>query len=262
MTDSSRRGRISWEMRRHINDQLRQLVRTGQLPVTRGTRVRINLWGNFRFVNGPTPIISRQRIIQILDHIESDLFDRSQEWRALWARLELVAVDGIQRRRYHEQVLDNIECTQKAVVADFQALVDLAQDLSDSPSHIKDVEFPGILPQLVARMLGVASRSRECDYDEGARLMAILEDSHLGIFYSVNRILELHRLAKARPDDADSLGALAAQYFSGLVTTFRSKDPRNDMNHEVFRSLRERVAEIRRGDRAPSPGVDDDVDSY
>lgn len=250
---------------RHIEDQLRQLVMAGEIKVPRGTCLRVDSRGNVRGADGPIPTISRQRISQILDHIKTNLFDRSQEWSALWAELEFVAVDGMHGRRfYHEQVLDRIECTQKVVVDDFQAFMDLARDLSDSPGHIKDVEFPGILPQLVARMLGVASRrrGRECDYDEGARLMVILEDNHLGIFLSVNKIFELHRRAKARPDDAGRLGALAVQCFSGLVMTFKSKDPRNDMDHQVFQSLQERVREVRRGRRAPSPGVnkDDDFD--
>ncbi|KAH7273723.1 hypothetical protein MRS44_001394 [Fusarium solani] len=259
MTDSSRRDRLSMELCRHIEDQLCQLVMTGEIKVPRGTRLRVDSRGNVKVADRPIPTISRQRISQILDHIKSNLFDRSQEWSALWAELEFVAVDGMQGRRfYHEQVLKRIECTQQAVVGDFQAFMDLARDLSDSPGHIKDVEFPGILPQLVARMLGVASRRRDCDYDEAARLMVILEDNHLDIFLSVNKIFELHRRAKAQPDDAGRLGALAVQCFSGLVMTFKSKDPRNDMDHQVFRSLQERISEVRRGHRAPSPGVDED----
>ncbi|RSL62333.1 hypothetical protein CEP54_005752 [Fusarium duplospermum] len=254
MGDRRRQVSFSMEQIRHIQDDLENLVEAGQIKIPRGTRIRMGFRG-IKVAAMPIPAISEQRINQILDHIKANLFDRSQEWRALYDEWEDLADDDIRRRRHnHERVWERIRFTQQVVMHDFQVFNDLARDLGDRPNRIKNVDFPSFLPQLVARMLGVATcRSRTHDHDEAARLMVILEDHHDGFFLLLNRIFELHRRAKAHPADDARLGVLASRCFSPLVMALASKDPSNDMDHQVFRSLKERVREIDRGRRARRP---------
>lgn len=261
MGDRRQRVSFSWEQIRQIQDDLQDLVEAGQIKIPRGTRIRMGSSG-LKVTAMPIPAISEKRISQILDHIKANLFDRSQEWRALYDEWEDLADDDIRRRRQnHERVWERIRFTQQVVMHDFKVFTDLVRDLADHPEHIKDVDFPSFLPQLVARMLGVATcRSRTHDHDEAARLMVILEDHHDGFFLLLNRVFELHRRAKAHPADGARLGVLASRCFSPLVMALASKDPSHDMDHQVFQSLKERVREISGGHRAPSPGVDEDDD--
>ncbi|RSL79884.1 hypothetical protein BHE90_011992 [Fusarium euwallaceae] len=261
MDDRRRRVSLSREQIRQVQDDFDDLVDEGQIKIPRGTRLRMGFRG-LEVTAMPIPAISEDRINQILDHIKANLFDRSAEWRALYDEWEGLAGDDTGRRRYnHERVWERIKFTQQVVMHDFQVFNDLVRDLDDHPDRIKEVDFPSFLPQLVARMLGVATcRSRTHDHDEAARLMVILEDHHDGFFLLLNRIFELHRRAKAHPSDDARLGELASRYFSPLVMALASKDPSNDMDHQVFQSLKERVSKINHGHRAPSPGVDDDED--
>ncbi|RSL92977.1 hypothetical protein CEP52_013512 [Fusarium oligoseptatum] len=259
MDDRRRRVSLSREQIRQIQDDFDDLVDEGQIKIPRGTRLRMGFRG-LKVTAMPIPAISEDRINQILDHIKANLFDRSAEWRALYDEWE--GGDDTGRRRYnHERVWERIKFTQQVVMHDFQVFNDLARDLGDHPARIKDVDFPSFLPQLVARMLGVVTcRSGTHDHDEAARLMVILEDHHDGFFLLLNRIFELHRRAKAHPSDDARLGVLASRCFSPLVMAFAAKDPSNDMDHQVFQSLKERVRKINRGHRAPSPRINEDED--
>ncbi|KAM6531951.1 hypothetical protein FSOLCH5_001389 [Fusarium solani] len=155
----------------------------------------------------------------------------------------------------HLEILGRIEQVQKLVVEDFEDFVGLAQELEHSLAHIKDAKFAVDLPRLVGRILHEAV-PRGLEEMEVFDVWTNLKNRRRGVYVLINHICQCHHDAKANPSQQRHFGKLASHCLQTLVTAMAPWDPRNDMDHEVFRSLRERVDEIRRGNREASPEVD------
>ncbi|KAM0440858.1 hypothetical protein ACHAPT_000159 [Fusarium lateritium] len=259
MSGSKRPISIDEELRDHIEGHLDDLIKSGQVQLPPGKRIRLNQEGIPKLIEDPLPAISTRRITQVFNHICDNLFSRSSEWYTFFFELQDLRTDEAGCANFtHNQILEHINVTQELVEKDFDDLTSAAKFLRESPEQIYSVMYPNFLPHLVAPMLG-RKAGRSPDEDEGDKSLDKLERSHHGFFLLVHQICQIHRCAKASPEHSRLFGRRAAHCFDMLEAALESKNPRNDMEHEVFRSLRERVDEISKGNREASPEVEDEV---
>ncbi|KAI8691426.1 hypothetical protein LRP88_08705 [Fusarium phalaenopsidis] len=262
MSNSKRPIPVSDELRDQLEGHLDDLVNSGDVELPPGKRIRLNRAGIPKLVKVSTPTISMQRILQVYYHIVGFSFTRSAEWGVFKTELnELRSDERLRASTTHVGLLRRIEAVQKLVVEDFETLVDLAQELKDSPDHIKNAKFAVGLPQLVGRVLNEAPERavKQTEY-QVMDMWINLEKFHRGVYVLVEHIRQCHRDARANPNHQLYFGRLAAHCLKSLVAVLAPWDPRNDMDHEVFRSLKERADGISRGNREASPGVDGEVD--
>ncbi|RSL64872.1 hypothetical protein CEP51_013079 [Fusarium floridanum] len=262
MSNSKRPIAVSDELRGQLERHLDDLVKSGDVEIPPGKRIRLNRAGIPKLVNVPTPPVSLQRILQIHAHTDEFLFTRSVEWGVFQTEFDELMVDEkLRASTTHADLLRRIDAVQKLVVEDFETLVGLAQELKDSPDYIKNAKFTVELPRIIGRILNeLPQRAVKPTESDFARMWITLEKHHRGFYVLVKQIHQCHHDARANPDHQCHFGRVAAHCLTTLVTAMAPWDPRNDMYHKVFRSLRERVDEIRRGNREASPEVDGEVD--
>ncbi|RSM18960.1 hypothetical protein CDV31_002283 [Fusarium ambrosium] len=262
MTNSKRPIAVSDDLRNQLESHLDDLVNSGDVELPPGKRIRLDRAGIPKLVVVSPPAISMQRARQVYHHTLDFPSTRSAEWGILQAELEQLVIDDKRRTSTtHVDLLRRIEAVQTLVVDDFETLVGLSQELKDSPDHIKNTKFAVRLPQIIGRILNELSERGAKLTEDGIMDMWInLEKYHRGAYVLVNHIRQCHRDARANPDHQRHFGEAAADCLQTLVAAMAPWDPRNDMDHEVFRSLKERVDGIRRGNREASPEVDSEVD--
>lgn len=257
MSSSKRPISVSDELRDQLEGHLDDLVNSGEVELPPGKRIRLDHAGVPKLVEIPLPAISEQRLRQLHDHVSGLPSTRSAEWVMIEANLDdLIADEELRDAFTHLEILGRIEQVQKLVVEDFEDFVGLAQELEHSLAHIKDAKFAVDLPRLVGRILHEAV-PRGLEEMEVFDVWTSLKNRRRGVYVLINHICQCHHDAKANPSQQRHFGKLASHCLQTLVTAMAPWDPRNDMDHEVFRSLRERVDEIRRGNREASPEVDD-----
>ncbi|UPK97727.1 hypothetical protein LCI18_008662 [Fusarium solani-melongenae] len=257
MSSSQRPISVSDELRNQLEGHLDDLVNSGEIELPPGKRIRLNHAGVPKLVEIPLPAISEKRLRQLHDHISSLPSTRSAEWGMIEDNLaDLIADEELHDNFNRLNILRWIEQVQKLVVEDFEAFVGLAQELEHSLAHIKDAKFVVDFPRLVGRILNEAV-PRHLEGSEFATMWINLKNRHRGVYVLVDHICQCHHDARANPSQQHHFGKLVLHCLQTLVTAIAPWDPRNDMCHEVFRSLRERVDEIRRGNREASPEVDD-----
>lgn len=255
---------VSTELREQLQGHLDDLVKAGEVELPPGKRIRLSREGIPKVVEIPIPAISKQRIHQLYSHTVSYPFTRSAQWGSVQAILSDLMHDKRLRATYtHINILDRIEAVQKHVVEDFEALLCLAQELKTSPAIIQNTTFAVGLPLLVSRIIneGCQYPIDQVDVDLGF-LQRTLRRNCRGVFLLLDDIRQSHEDARRNVRHEHHFGQLAAHCLLTLVAALASWDPRNDMDHEVFRSLRERVDGIRRGNREASPEIEeqDEVD--
>ncbi|KAJ4169289.1 hypothetical protein NW754_016323 [Fusarium falciforme] len=257
MSSSKRPISVRDELRNQLEGHLDDLVNSGEVELPPGKRIRLNHAGVPKLVEIPLPAISEKRLRQLHDHVSGLPSTRSAEWEMVEANLaDLIADEELRDTFNHLKMLERIEQVQRLVVEDFEAFVGLAQELEHSLAHIKDAKFVVDLPRLVGRILNeVAPRGLE-----GMEVFDVwtnLKNRCRGVYVLVDHIYQCHHDARANPSQQHHFGKLALHCLQTLVAAMTPWGPRNDMDHEVFRSLRERVDEIRRGNREASHEADD-----
>ncbi|EEU48038.1 uncharacterized protein NECHADRAFT_75202 [Fusarium vanettenii 77-13-4] len=135
MSDSKHPTLIGKELRNQLESHFDDLVKSGKVQLPAGTRICFDLEGIPKLVDVPYPAISKQRITRILDHISSNLFDRSAEWAILFSELNHLRNDEAARARFtHQQIWKKIRGTQADVEDDWRALGDHG-DHADYDGH-------------------------------------------------------------------------------------------------------------------------------
>ncbi|KAJ4324458.1 hypothetical protein N0V84_003882 [Fusarium piperis] len=262
MSNRKRPISVSEELRDQLEGHLDDLVKAGEVALPPGKRIRLNPDGIPKVVEIPAPAISEKRIHQLYRHIACDSSTPSSEWGVMHNLLEdLMSDEELRAACTHIKILYCIEAVQKLVVEDFQSLIDLAQVLNASPASIKNTNFAVDLPRLVGRILGEGpKRSVVQNEDKILEMLAGLEKSHCGVYVLINQIRRYHHCASVNHGQQYDLGQRAAHCLQALVAIMRPYDPRKKMDHKVFRSLRERVDGIRRGNREASTDIENKVD--
>ncbi|KAI8719314.1 hypothetical protein NCS52_00712000 [Fusarium sp. LHS14.1] len=256
MSNSKRPIPIGDELRSQIEGHIDDLVNSEGVELPPGKRIRFDLEGIPNLVDVPYPAISKRRITQIIDHISSNLFDRSVEWGVLFSELNHLRNDEAARAGFtHQQIWEKIQRTQSNVEIDWGILVSDGPEMRDTPESVAEINCNVWLPQLVIRLLGQPT-GRDRDEDERIYLMKKMERDHHGLFLLVDFMCQLYGRANANPSDQHHLAKLGAHCLETLAALFASKDPENDMDHEVFWSLKERVEAISHGNREASPEVE------
>ncbi|RMJ07198.1 hypothetical protein CDV36_013201 [Fusarium kuroshium] len=262
MTNSKRPIAVSDDLRDQLEGHLDDLINSGDVELPPGKRIRLNRAGVPKLVETPTPTMSAPEIRQIYRHTDDFPLTRHVEWGVFNAELDEL-LNGKKRRTgiTPADLLRSIETVQKHVVEDFEALVGLSQELEDFPDHIKNTKFAVNLPRIICRILNeLPERGAKVTEDDVMDMWINLKKYRRGFYVLVDHIRQCHRDARANPDHQRHFGEAAAACLQTLVTAMAPWDPRNDMDHEVFRSLKERVDGIRRGNREASPEVGGDVD--
>jgi hypothetical protein len=251
------------EAQKKLTTTLNRMVRDGLIDIPNSHHFQLDDNGVPVVVVKQIPKVSPKRISQIKDHIQNYLQHQFIYWRVLPTHLDMHP-DPIS----HSHLWGLIQGCHNVTMEDYNWIHHAYNTLEQSPQKLLTLPLKDKLAPCIGRLVSTCSEQIQ---SVGQAISEIqlqkLSHNHFGLYVLISRIHQLYSEAIEAPTTVESSaqkGKQIAQCLRCLIQATHPSDPRNNLDAEVFVSLKQRCDEISDGNRdtSVSPEPFDFVDWY
>lgn len=251
------------EAQKKLTILLNRMVSDGKIDIPNGHHFQLDDNGVPVVVVKQMPKVSPKRISQIKDHIQNNLQQHFIYWGGVLTHLNMYP-----EPTSHSHLWGLIQACHNVTVEDYNCIHHAYNTLEKSPQKLLTLPLKDKLAPCIGRLVSTCSEKFQCVGHAISELqLQKLSYDHFGLYVLISRIHQLYGEAIRGPTTVESSaqkGKQIAQCLRCLIQATNPLDPRNNLDAEVFVSLKQRCDEISDGNRdtSVSPEPFDFVDWY
>jgi hypothetical protein len=239
------------------------MVRYGHINIPDNHHFQLDDNGVPMVVDKQIPKVSSRRISQIKDHVQKNLQHQFVYWKVLPTHLNMYP-EPIS----HSHLWGLIQGCHNVTVKDYDWIHHACNTLEKNPQRLLTLSLKDNLAPCIGRFVGTCNENVQSIGPDITELqLQRLSDSHFGLYILITRIHQLYNevsKSTTRVECSVQKGKQIAQCLRCLIQATNISDPRNNLDAEVFVSLKQRCDEILDGNRemsvSPEPADPDTFD--
>ncbi|KAM0205375.1 hypothetical protein ACHAPA_009971 [Fusarium lateritium] len=247
------------EARKNLTTTLNRMVKDGHIDISDGHHFQLDENGIPRAVLEHLPTVSPERIFEIRNYTQNYLEPQCHYWG--WLSIYL---DTHPEPITHSNLLGVIEACHRVTVRDYEWVHLVCNVLEKTPQRLLTLSVKENLAPCIGRFVGTCIDKPQPVGDAAAKLqLEKLIDNHFALYVLISRIHQLYdEVAKstAKVEVAFEKGKQIVQCLKLLIQATGLRDPQNNIDAEVFVSLKQRIGEISHGEMVMSPEPGEPID--
>ncbi|KAM0233542.1 hypothetical protein ACHAP5_010379 [Fusarium lateritium] len=247
------------EARKNLTATLNRMVKEGHIDIPDGHHFQLDENGIPRAVLKQLPQVSPERISEIRNYTQKHLEPQCHYWGWL-----LIYLDTHSEPITHSNLLRVIEALHRVTVRDYEWAHHVCNVLEKTPQRLLTLSLKENLAPCIGRYVGTCIETPQPVGDVTAKLqLEKLIDNHFALYVLISRIHQLHdEVAKStsKVEVSFEKGKQILQCLKLLIQGTGLRDPQNNIDAEVFVSLKQRIGEISHGEMVMSPEPEKPID--